>query len=151
MSRTRRGFTLMELVIALLIGSILTSIALSSFGNSTARLAVRGARNAFVSLHARARASAIERGTNAVLFVDIQADTAAVVRQDTVIASVDFMNEHDVDLVNSNTRLILCMSPRGYADEDCTNFSSAQTLLFVFRNGSDTVSAEILPLGQIVF
>ena len=146
-----RGFTIIELVIALLIGSILTSIALSSFGNSTARFSVRGARNAFISMHARARASAIERGTTANLFIDLAADTVAVVRQDTVIAMVDFMSQYNVNLTNSNTRLTLCMSPRGYADDGCTSFSAAQTLGFTFTNGSESVSLQILPLGQLIY
>ena len=59
MKHKRFGFTIIELVIALLVGSILTSIALSSFGNSTARFSVRGAPNSFISLHARTRAAAI--------------------------------------------------------------------------------------------
>ncbi|MDA0312894.1 MAG: prepilin-type N-terminal cleavage/methylation domain-containing protein [Gemmatimonadetes bacterium] len=151
MQDKRAGFTIIELVIALMIGSILTSIALSSFGNSTARFSVSGARNAFVSLHARARASAIERGTTATLFIDLGADTAAVVRQDTVIARIDFMKEFNVNLSNSNTRLLLCMSPRGYADDGCTSFSAAQTLRFIFRNSSDTVSVDLLPLGQLIW
>ena len=151
MKHKRFGFTIIELVIALLVGSILTSIALSSFGNSTARFSVRGARNSFISLHARTRAAAIERGTTATLVIDLAADTVAIVRSDTVIASVNFMSQFDVTLTNSNTLLTLCMGPRGYADEGCTSFTTSQTLGFVFTNGSDTVNLDILPLGQLVY
>jgi prepilin-type N-terminal cleavage/methylation domain-containing protein len=72
----RAGFTMVELVIALLIGSILTSIALSSYGNARGRFAVRGARTTFASLHARARAQAIESGSMMRLFVDMKGDSA---------------------------------------------------------------------------
>ena len=151
MKRQHSGFTIIELVIALLIGSILTSIALSSFGNSTARFSVRGARNTFVALHARAPASAIERGTTATLLIDLAGDSAAIIRNDTVVDAVHFDTEFNVDLQSSSTRLQLCMSPRGYADDSCTSFSTAQTLYFIFTNGSDTVSVEILPLGQLLY
>lgn len=60
MKRQRHGFSLIESVIAILIGSILTSIALSSYGSVRGTFAVRGARNTFAALHARAPAQAIE-------------------------------------------------------------------------------------------
>ena len=151
MRRQYSGFTIIELVIAMLIGSILTSIALHSIGNSTARFSTRGARNGFIALHARARASAIERGTTTTLLIDLAGDSAAIIRGDTVVDRVHFDREFDVDLQGSSIPLELCMSPRGYADDRCTSFSTAQTVHFVFTNGSDTVSVEILPLGQLIY
>ncbi|MBW3533909.1 MAG: prepilin-type N-terminal cleavage/methylation domain-containing protein, partial [Gemmatimonadetes bacterium] len=59
MRLSSNGFTLIEVVIVLTIGVILTRIALTTFGGVQDRLAVRQARSMFASLHARTRAQAI--------------------------------------------------------------------------------------------
>jgi prepilin-type N-terminal cleavage/methylation domain-containing protein len=149
MAPSNRGFTLVELVIALLVGILLTSIALSSYQGARAGYALQGSRSAFLTLHARARAGAIERGTRARLYVDAGADTVAVVRNDTVMASVHFQDVYGVDLGAANTPLVLCLGPRGYADEACTSFTTAQTV--TFSRGGSRASLEMLPLGQLVY
>lgn len=147
--RALRGFTLIEVVIALLIGSILTSIALSSYGNAQGRFAVRGARNTFTSLHARARATAIERGTTVRLLVDVAGDSVMITSGATTLEKIRFAEEFRVDLQSASGNLLLCMNARGYADTGCTNFSSAVTLGFRFN--ADTASVRILPLGQLIY
>lgn len=149
MPRSRHGFSLVELVIALVIGSILTSIALSSYGNARGRFAVRGARNTFASLHARARAQAIELGTTVRLTVDLAGDSVALWAGTDRLEVVDFGGELNVDVASSSGNLRLCMSPRGYADTSCNSFSSPVTL--TFQAGADTASVQILPLGQLVY
>lgn len=146
--RGRRGFTLIEVVIALLIGSILTSIALTGFGNARGRFAVRGARNSFVSLHARARAAAIEGGTIARLMVFPGGDSAVVVRNGVRLDGLDFRTEFNVDVQAAST-VVLCMSPRGYASDTCNSFTTPVAVRFAF--GADTASVQILPLGQLVY
>lgn len=149
MAPSNRGFTLVELVIALLVGILLTSIALSSYQGAKAGYALQGSQSSFVTLHARARAGAIERGTRARLYVDAGADTVAVVRNDTVMASVHFLGAYGVDLRTATTPLVLCLGPRGYADEGCTSFTTAQTV--TFTRGGSSASLEMLPLGQLVY
>jgi prepilin-type N-terminal cleavage/methylation domain-containing protein len=146
--RSRRGFTLIEVVIALLIGSILTSIALSGYGNARGRFAVRGARNTFVSLVARARAAAIEGGTTAQLIVYPGGDSVAVVRDGVTLESIHFQNEFKVD-VQAASDITLCMSSRGYAADACNSFTTPVTV--TFQANADTASVRILPLGQVVF
>ncbi|HSW31862.1 MAG TPA: prepilin-type N-terminal cleavage/methylation domain-containing protein [Longimicrobiales bacterium] len=147
--RAPRGFTLIEVVIALLLGSILTGIALTSYGNAQGRFAVRGARNTFTSLHARARATAIERGTTVRLVIDVAGDSIMITRGATTVEKIRFEDEFHVDIQSGSGNLLLCMNARGYADTGCTNFSSAVTV--TFRQNADTASVRILPLGQLIF
>lgn len=149
MPRSHHGFSLVELVIALLIGSILTSVALSSYGNARGAFAVRGARSTFASLHARARAQAIERGSTVRLLVDVTGDSVALWAGTDHLETVSFKDELNVDIRTSVGALRLCMNSRGYADTDCNNFTSAATI--TFWHNADSASVSLLPLGQLVY
>lgn len=146
---SRRGFTLIEVVLVVMVGAILTTIGMNAFGNVARSMRVSAARNAFVTYHARARASAIEFGANSQLFVDTGADTLAVTQNGRVRASLDFMREFNTDVQGSSSTYTLCMNPRGYAEADCNSFNSTVTL--VFTSGGDTASVQIRPLGQLVY
>jgi len=143
----RRGFTIIELIIAILVGAILASIAMASFGSVQSRTAVRQSRNAFAALHARARAQAIEFGTTTLLEVDVGGDSAWISRNDTILERIDFSQDFDVDIRSSTTRYTLCMSPRGYADTECTSFTGLAAM--TFAQGVDSMTATMLPLGQL--
>ena len=149
MRRSAEGFTILELVVTLLIGSILTSIALSSFGNARGRFAVRGARTTFATTHARARAQAIELGGTVRIAVDVVGDSVVLYGPDgTVLENVRFAEEFNVDLKATGS-FRLCMNSRGYADEDCGTLSSAINL--EFWQNADSSTVQILPLGQLVY
>ena len=143
----RRGFTIIELIIAVLVGGILVTITMVSFGAVQSRTAVRQSRNAFAALHARARAHAIEFGTTTTFEVDLGGDSAWITRNDTILERVEFREGFGVDLRSSATRYKLCMSPRGYADTGCTTFTGAATV--TFSQGADSMTATMLPLGQL--
>jgi len=145
----RAGFTMVELVIALLIGSILTSIALASYGNARGGFAVRGARTTFASLHARARAQAIESGSMIRLFVDTKGDSAFIWDGTNNLETIHFAEELHVDLRASDGSMRICMNSRGYADTGCNSFSSAVSLQF-WQN-ADSASVRVMPLGQLVY
>jgi len=145
----RRGFTLIELIIVVLIGSILTGIALSGYGKAQGRVAVRGARNTLASMHARTRAMAIERGSNVQLDIDVAGDSIMVTSGATTLEKIRFGDELHVDIQSASGNLQLCMSPRGYADTACTNFSSTVTV--TFWQNADSASVRILPLGQLIY
>jgi len=146
--RVPYGFTLIEIVIALLIGSILTSIALTSYGSARGRFAVRGAVNTFSAVHARARAAAIERGTTTRLRIFPDGDSVTVVRGVTTVESINFRATQRVD-IRAASNITLCMTPRGFANDVCNSFSSPVTV--TFASGADASSVQILPLGQLVF
>lgn len=143
----RSGFTLIEVVIALMFAAILVSIAVSAFGSLQTRMATGQAARTFQALHARARASAIETGSFARLFVDLGGDSATIRRAGAVVETVHFREELGVDVVGESS-FILCMGPRGYADPDCSTFSSPIKLAFTLGPESEVV--EILPLGQLI-
>lgn len=145
--RGRRGFTVVELVIALLVGSILTSIALSSYGNAQGGFAVRGARTTFASLLARARAQAIESGSRVQLFVDVSGDSVFLRQGTTNLETMHFDQDLHVDVRSSVGSFRLCMNSRGYADTDCNNSKIALS----FWQNADSSSVTILPLGQLVY
>lgn len=149
MRRSVRGFTVVELVITLLIGSILTSIALASFGNARGRFAVRGARTTFATVHARARAHAIELGGIVRVWVDVSGDSVVLLDPDGVtLENIHFADEFNVDL-RATSSFRLCMNARGYADESCGTVSTVVTL--EFWQNADSATVKILPLGQLVY
>jgi prepilin-type N-terminal cleavage/methylation domain-containing protein len=145
----RLGFTLVELAIALVIGTVLTTIALASWQGASSRFAVRGARNTFVTLVARTRAQAIENGSMVALGVSTSGDSVWITNGTTTYEVVHFMDDNHVDLRSSTGDFRLCMNSRGYGDTNCNSFSSAVTLQF--WRGADSTSVEVLPLGQTVY
>lgn len=148
MNRRPRGFTVIELIVVLVIGGILTSIALVSYRNAQGRFAVRGARNEFASLQARARADAIEGGLDTWVVADIAGDSIYLERSGTTLETVHFDDEFHVDLRSSTAVIRLCMTPRGYASPDCTGSISSIVRLQFWQN-ADSCSLQILPMGQL--
>lgn len=140
---------MIELVIAIMIGVILTSIAMATMRNVQGRYAVRGATSAFITIHAQNRARAIERGQNSVLYMDLANDSASVVQGGTVVETVHFDDDYNVDFTGPTGPLELCMNPRGYAETSCTSFNTTQTVRFVFAG--DTSTVQILALGQLIY
>ncbi len=149
MNRSRRGFTVLELVIALVIGSILTTIALTSYKNVQGRYAVHGARDMFSSLVARARAQAIQGGSTVKVVVDVEGDSASLWQNGANLNETVHFSDNHVDLKSSVDNFDLCMSSRGYADTSCNTFTNAVTLSF-WQN-ADSATVQILPLGQLIY
>ena len=149
MNHRRSGYTLLELVVVILVGSVITSIAITSFNGVSGRFAVKGARSTFQALHARARAQAIEFGRSVRLNVDVSGDSVWLTVADRTLETVRFGKEFNVDIKTSSlTDLRVCMNPRGFADPRCNSYSSPITVMFVL--GEDTASVEILTLGQLL-
>jgi len=147
--RHRRGFTVLELVVVIMVGAVLTTIAIRSLGGVQSRMSVRQARNVFASMHARARAQAVEFGENVLLEVDTGGDSIWVTRAGTVLEVIRFQNEMGVDITGSASTYTVCMNSRGFATESCNSFNTAVTL--GFAQGGETASLQILPLGQVIY
>ena len=149
MNDRRSGFSIIELVVVLMVGSVLTSIAITEFNGVSGRFAVKGARQTLMSMHARARVQAVEFGQTVKLHVDPGGDSIWLSRDGEVLDVLDFGKEFKVDIQTStNSEVRVCMNPRGFADTGCNSFTSPVTITFVLT--SDSASVLILTLGQMV-
>ena len=149
MNDRRSGFSIIELVVVLMVGSVLTSIAITEFNGVSGRFAVKGARQTLMSMHARARVQAVEFGQTVKLHVDPGGDSIWLSRDGEVLDVLDFGKEFNVDIQTStNSEVRVCMNPRGFADTGCNSFTSPVTITFVLT--SDSASVLILTLGQMV-
>lgn len=146
---SRRGFTLIEMVVVIMVAGILLSFSVNAFGNIRSRFAVRDARQAFTSLHARARAQAIEYGRTTEFRFDVTGDSIWVERNDTTLTRIHLQNEFGVDMTSNQSQTVytLCMNTRGFGKTGCTDFTANLTI--EFSNGDDTESLGMTPLGAI--
>ncbi len=146
MPRSNRGFSLVELVIVILIGTIMTSIVIRGFGNTRAGNSVRSAEQNFRGLHARARAYAIERGSETTLVIDPAQDEVLIrdAAGDTV-DMMDFFETLGVDIRSSGT-VELTFTARRYADVPVSD-NALTDIAFVQESEERIVS--ILPIGQL--
>ena len=149
MKNRRSGFSIIELVVVLMVGSVLTSIAMNSFNGISGRFATKGAQKTFMTMNARARAQAVEYGQTVQLNVDPVGDSVWLSRGDDILEVLNFGKEFDVDLrTSTGSELWVCMNARGFADSRCNSFSSPVTVSFLLA--SDTASVRILSLGQMM-
>jgi Tfp pilus assembly protein FimT len=139
---------MIELVVVIMVGAVLTAIAMRGFSGVQGRMAARQARQNFAALHARTRANAIEMGTTVQLNLDKDKDSVWVQRGATRVETMRFRSELGVDIQGTGT-LRLCMNPRGFADTACNSFSSTETV--TFAAGSDTAGLQIRTLGQLYY
>ena len=144
-SRSRQGFTILELIVALMIGSVLTGMVMRPFGDVSREASIRSAREVFAGLVGKARARAIERGTTVELRAFTSGDSVALWQDGAHWTTHQFQ---DVDLHSAVGNLTLCMNARGFGDTDCNSFSTAAVISFVVGPSADTLT--VLPLGQVI-
>lgn len=154
----REGFTLIELAIVLIIAGILASFAVPSFQNVQKNKAAQNARDAFVWMAARARATAVERGTSYLLEVNPATERAWVVMRRTsglaqasdTIQTVNFSNEFNSTISTAaNTTITLCYNTRAYAWRCNASQSPTGNTDVTFTHGNKTAVARVKELGQI--
>ncbi|TVP42053.1 MAG: prepilin-type N-terminal cleavage/methylation domain-containing protein [Gemmatimonadales bacterium] len=145
--RTRRsGFTLLEMIVVIAIGGVLASIVTLSFSRVQGQMATRSAQSNFLSLHAQARALAVERGVTSQ-FAVVDATGLVTVRVGSnVVNQVNLTSEFAVTVATSGGGggFTQCFTPRGIADLNCV--TAARTV--TFTRGDRSTQVEVLPLGQ---
>ena len=146
----RKGFTIIEVVVVILVGAILLSIAWNSLGGVQSQYAVRSARDTFLAWHARTRAHAIERGVLTRLSIDPGGDSIWIHTGTETIDRMDFNRTMGIDIRTRGGSLVrLCMNARGFGEMDCNSFSNIEEV--VFAQQTEMLSVQILPLGQVVY
>ncbi len=140
---------MIELIIVLVIASVLASIAMGRIGKTRSVLAGGAARQAFLALHSRTRAQAIEFGTTARLMLDVSGDSAWIVQGGETIETYRFANDH-VDVESNSldhTLLQMCMIARGYSEPRCNSFT--EPIELTFKTAESAASVVLLPMGQV--
>lgn len=142
------GFSLLELIIVLLIGAVLLSVTVGRISGTRSVLSAVAARQAYLALHSRTRAQAIEFGSTARLMLDLPGDSAWIVQGGNTIETYRFAPD-GVDVRSSSTDAVvqMCMVARGYSEPRCNSFGESVTLTFV--TARSTESLVLLPMGQV--
>ncbi len=115
--RGSRGFTAVELIVALVILALLASIFMPALGRQAPRKAVASARDSFAGLHAMARASAIQYGRTTrlriqapyTIWVEVTNSAGGI---DT-LGNVMYLDKEFSKVTVASNRSTLCYGPRG--------------------------------------
>lgn len=154
MLRQRGGFTLVELLIVMIIGATLTTMAIPSFTRLMNARNAQNARDRLVWLANRARMRAMERGSVQLLEISPSRNAAWIVRRNGVTAAdtletVRFTGEYSATVSTSTGNTItVCYSARGYAFS-CSGNSPAANVEATLTHAGKTATARIKPLGQV--
>jgi type IV fimbrial biogenesis protein FimT len=151
-SAGRRGFTVVELLIVMLVLALIAGVAAPAITGAQKRMGLTNAANGVAFLGARARAYATNRGAVTLLEIDPDTDQGWVrFGSDTLVGGfVDFMAEYDtdVDVSDGEGRLQICFSPRGYAQQGCRDVPRLPVYIVLTRGGR-VDSVEIKALGMV--
>lgn len=141
--REPRGFTAVELIVALLILAGLAAIFIPALGRTEPRQSVMASMHAFASLHATARASAIQYGRTTRL--QISAPSRIWVEVTNSVGGIDtlgrvlFLDQEFNKVTVSATGSVLCYGPRGLPVQPTGCSAPAAAVVFTKNDFVDTV------------
>ncbi len=121
---------MIEIVIVMVIGIALASVAVSAFAPAQRLYSISSARESFAALQ------------------NFSTDVVQITRDGTVLETVNFRESMNVDLKSGFTTMQLCMNSRGYGEVSCNSFSSGTDIYFIM-NG-DYKRMRVFPLGQMI-
>lgn len=139
----RQGFTLLEMLLVVVIGSVILLMGTRQYSGISNRRAVVNAANAMVLTANRARSEAMRSGRLIYLEVD---PTVGEARVETAFGDVVHsmeMSTYGGSMVG--TPFTVCYAARGYALPGC---SSAGNHGVVFVRGVDTAAVRMTALGH---
>lgn len=150
MNRTmdRQGFTMLELAIVVMIGSILVGVAVPQLQRGATVRDVRGARDGVLLMAAQARARAMELGRPVEFHLDRDGGSASIVESGDTTEVFDFEGELGVEATSTVSDVVLCYSSRGFATEPCST-NLAGEVEVQFQRSGHSAGLEIWQLGQL--
>ncbi|HKK92787.1 MAG TPA: prepilin-type N-terminal cleavage/methylation domain-containing protein [Longimicrobiales bacterium] len=148
---SRRGFTVIELVIVILIGSILAGIVSLALAGTLQRTSLDQSRRMLETMVSRTRAQAIQEGERIELQLNSGANTVSVVRTSdgAVLETYDFREELDINLDVGGGNEVLCMGPNGVADFGCGTVPITGSL-YPYSTPDETYAFTITAGGTII-
>ena len=138
--RKNAGTTLMEMLLAMAVLGILTSVTVPRAASLVDRASVKGAMQDVVLALAAARAAAVQRGTNASFVADTHAGKIRVVIGGATVLERNILQTRGVRLEAS--RESVSFSPSGLG------WGAANTTVIVSR-GSRTDTVVMSRLGRV--
>ena len=141
----KRGVTLIEIIIVIVLVGVMTGFALPRIGDAITKQSVQSARTFFISAHARTRATAIQRGTQTQLIVSdgrltIQSANPVTYVVDTVGGVQDLGARYGVTVQPANVSLTF--DGRGIGTENTGTTIS-------ITKGSHGSTIVISPVGRV--
>jgi prepilin-type N-terminal cleavage/methylation domain-containing protein len=151
-ANARPGFTVVEVIVALMVVAVLGGIAIPQISKQSSRRAAHNAREAFIATASKARAEAIRAGEEVLLRVDAANDRVLITmrRDGSTVAQPLDLNQGDIrGSIVGGADFTLCYVPRGFAMPGCGSATAADTIVgFVSPQGQDTAWARIT-LGRM--
>jgi len=152
MALRKRGFTMIELAIVLVIAGLLTAMAVPKLAAAFRQRSVSSAGDQFVLAHSLARSTALRYGRVSELHVDaaaarfwVEVDTSGTGVRDTV-GFVHSLADAGVKVIS--TRTLLCFDARGLATTSNTCPPGDATIVFTSSKSVDTV--RVTTLGKVL-
>lgn len=145
---TRRGFTLIEIIVVIGLIGLMAVIGFRALGPSLSKQQVISARNEIAAMHSKAKANAIHRAMTTTLhltsgYLMITSTEPVTSTPDTIGSIYDIVDKYGVRFTTSPTRDSLVFDSRGIGTE------TASTLIIVSKDGhADTVS--VSSVGRIL-
>jgi prepilin-type N-terminal cleavage/methylation domain-containing protein len=136
----RRGTTLAELLVVVVVIAALSAVALPLFRRSADRLAARSAIHEASSLFSLARRLAISRRATVGVVIDTSRGTIVVRTVSGELARLDFRGRYGVRL--TSTRDSMSYDPRGLG-------YGAANLSVVARRGEGAETLSVSRLGRV--
>lgn len=142
----RRGMTLIEVLIVLVLVGAMAGFAFPRIGSALTKLNVRSARALFISMHAKARATAVQRGSRTQLILQNGQLTIQSVNPVTnatqVVGNVeDLGGRYGVTV--SPSSLTLSFDARGIGME------TSQTTISIAK-GAYSTQIVLSPAGRVI-
>ncbi|MEO5799494.1 MAG: prepilin-type N-terminal cleavage/methylation domain-containing protein [Gemmatimonadales bacterium] len=140
---TRRGFTLMELLLVVVVIGILLAMTAPSISAALARRNVRGATAGFESFFRRARATAVGSRLPATITFASGVASVSIVRNGSSVAvgqNLDFAAQYNVSV--STTAVTLQIEPTGLV-------LSGTPFLVIATKGDAADTARITGYGRV--